>query len=790
MSRHAPLDDATIWKAISCTEKRTRGCRWGEYTRFAVLDIDETSQYHNELGLARLRHTLAAVGLTSPQLYQSSASSGWHMYLFLSDWTETTELQETLTKLLRAEGFELRLGQLEVFPSKNGLRLPLQQGFAWLDEQATILIRREDITETEAVAKFLDALDANAHNWTQARNRIESRIEQIEIAAAASTRRELPNEAVEEDGFTAFFTKAGMVQEVYTFGREYWENGLTEPKQRHHAILCLGHYLWYGDEDNGVRALPGVARADQRAAKIRQWLTEKHNGYSDAVNRDAWDEIEKDIHRACNWEAASGNESQRAHYPLTDRAIDRLQGLTKKTGRLWYPEDFQKGNIGREEEAREKIRAGLVQLLEAGRRVSVRALESLSGCRRETIRRHVDIWGVFRLSNGLGDLSSVPPLPGVVSVESSSVSDTSLELVACAEVESLNQLPEFIQEQFENEPVKSSNKPLKDFCEDKVSENQPVFSMFLSPGNFSRNFGSADARILFSVFDSLRLKLFGATANNSTACETQTVVPSLPSSLATGSNTGALSAFAASAGGSSLGLAVSSLNGFLPAVAGPLHLPQTGLFSMAHSRALVTSRQGFCCAEDSFYGSSVRQSNRMWRQLFGEGELREIALAMHNPHYRQVCFVQDSIEDNVISFSDTPKTRPDVISHGANTRLTTKAQAALDKLVPVFIGSGDIVLGYVEVNFCKVMLCWFGEADLVAHFCLSSMNFCRTASRWAFSSSTETDSPRASDSSASSIARRSHCNFISSTSCACASGVKFSTSFRIWSKVVCSSGLR
>ena len=608
MSRHAPLDDATIWNAISCTEKRTRGCRWGEYTRFAVLDIDETSQYHNELGLARLRHTLAAVGLTSPQLYQSSASSGWHMYLFLSDWIETTELQETITKLLRAEGFELRLGQLEVFPSKNGLRLPLQHGFAWLDEQATILIRREDITETEAVAKFLDALDANAHNWPQTRNRIESRIEQIETAAAATTtRRELKNEAVEEDGFTAFFTKAGLLQEVYNFGRDYWETGLTEPKQRHHAILCLGHYLWYGDEDNGVRALPGIARADQRAAKIAQWLIEKHNGYSDAVKRGAWDEIEKDIQRACNWEAAEGNERKRERYPLTDRAIDRLQGLTKRTGRLWYPEDFQKGNVGREEGAREKIRAALVQLLEAGRRVSVRGIESLSGCRRETIRRHVDIWGLFRLSNGLGDLSSAPPLPCVLSVESSSVSDTSLEQVACAEVGFLNQLPAFIQEQFENEPVKSSNQPLNDFCQETVPENQSVFSLFLREVVFS-----IKAPILFIVFDSLRLKLFGATANNSTACETQTIAPSLPSSLATGSNTGALTAIASSAGGSSLELAVFSLNGFLPAVAGPLHLPQTGFFLVAHARALVTSRQGICCADDSFYGSSVRQSNRMW----------------------------------------------------------------------------------------------------------------------------------------------------------------------------------
>jgi hypothetical protein len=82
-----------------------------------------------------------------------------------------------------------------------------------------------------------------------------------------------------------------------------------------------------------------------------------------------------------------------------------LEVLTKQTGRVWYPEDFQKGNIGREEQAREQIRLALVQLLEEGRRVSVRGLERVSGCDRKTIRRHADIWGIFRLSNGGGDLS-------------------------------------------------------------------------------------------------------------------------------------------------------------------------------------------------------------------------------------------------------------------------------------------------------------------------------------------------------------------------------------------------
>lgn len=407
MSRHGTLDDETILEAVSLSSDTTWGSRWGQQTRFAVLDIDETSQHHNELGLARLRHLLASVGFDSPQLYQSSDSTGWHLYLSFSTWVNCEELHKTLREWLTAEGLKIKQGQLELFPSNNGLRLPLQRGFAWLDDQGAVKLRREDLTVDEAIARFVDAQDANAHNWQSIQNRITSRLAQIELAAGAGVpAQELKNKNIEEDGFSAFFTQAGMIQEVYDFGRDYWQNGLTEPGQRHHAILCIGHYLWYGDEEADIKALPGIARADKRAAAIESWLKEKHNGFSESVLKGDWKGIGTDISRSCNWTAQEGIESpRRASYSISDRAIDRLEVLTKQTGRVWYPADFEKGNVGREERAREQIRLALVQLIEEGRRISIRGLERVSGCDRKTIRRHADIWGVFRLSNGGGDLS-------------------------------------------------------------------------------------------------------------------------------------------------------------------------------------------------------------------------------------------------------------------------------------------------------------------------------------------------------------------------------------------------
>lgn len=413
MSRHGILDDETILDAVGLSSDTTWGSRWGQQTRFTVLDIDETSQHHNELGLARLKHLLASVGFDFPQLYQSSASTGWHLYLSFSTWVNCDELQKMLRQWLTAEGLKIKQGQLELFPSNNGLRLPLQRGFAWLDDQGVVTLRREELTTDEAIATFVDAQDANAHNWQTIKNRITSRLAQIELAAGAGMpAQELKNENIDDDGFSAFFTEAGKIQEVYDYGRDFWQNGLTQPGQRHQAILCIGHYLWYGDQNAGIKALPGIRRADQRAAAIENWLREKHNGFSESVLKGDWKGISADISRSCNWVAQKSKETpQRASYSISDRAIDRLEVLTKQTGRVWYPADLEKGNVGREEQAREQIRLALVQLLEEGRRISVRALERVSGCDRKTIRKHADIWGVFRLSNGGGDLSFVGAAP-------------------------------------------------------------------------------------------------------------------------------------------------------------------------------------------------------------------------------------------------------------------------------------------------------------------------------------------------------------------------------------------
>ena len=93
------------------------GAFFGEQTRYAVLDIDSrTSRYYNPESLAELLASLRAVGL-SVNLYQSSASRGWHLYLPFDDCEQSSEVRQTLKRWLEALGYVITGGQLEVFPS-------------------------------------------------------------------------------------------------------------------------------------------------------------------------------------------------------------------------------------------------------------------------------------------------------------------------------------------------------------------------------------------------------------------------------------------------------------------------------------------------------------------------------------------------------------------------------------------------------------------------------------------------------------------------------------------------
>jgi len=376
-----------------------RGCYWSHKTRFAVFDIDQGSKYHNAADLADFAAKLAAIGLTAKP-YRSSFTGGWHVYLFFDDWAESGQVNQTLKRWLKAQGYELKSGTLETFPSGNALRLPLQKGFAWLAPEGDLLRSREDIREDEALASFLLDLEENQRNWSEAKNRIESQFSLIDRAAGAGTIAH--TKAISLEGLEDLYGR-GKIQEQWEKGREWWRRGLFERGQRHDAVLAVGHYLWYGDPESNIPAYPGARHNDTRARLIEAWLTEKHNGHCRHIREGHWQIVTEQIARAVVWRGVNVPErgtQERPYYPLTDRLLKRLLEVYKKTGQLWDVDRMAQANIDRCHDARARIARAVSECVDNGWQITRNGLAEMAGCHRDTVSKHKDLW--FLLVSGPG----------------------------------------------------------------------------------------------------------------------------------------------------------------------------------------------------------------------------------------------------------------------------------------------------------------------------------------------------------------------------------------------------
>jgi hypothetical protein len=380
----SPLADHQILGVIADGGRGVlRGCHWGQQTRFAVLDIDTESKYHNAERLAKITTALAAAGLNA-NLYQSSDSGGWHLYVSFTEWAGSEEVAQTLRRWLKALGYDLKGGQLEVFPSRNALRLPLQPGFGWISPDGILTRTREELTLEEALNTFLFELQLNARSWEAAKERIKN---QIDAAGKDAQGRQ---ERLDIEDFDHLF-RLGKIEAIWQKGRQWWCDGLQESGERHNAVLAVGHYLWYGDDERGVTALPGGKNDQYRAMLIQAWLKKKHNGKCRHINEGNWRIVQDQIQRAVIWRR-NDEPKERLHYPLTDRLLRRLVAMYRRTGKIWSIELFERSNEKRRLEARTRIAEAVCTLEDEGALfISVNEVAQRAHAHWRTVKKNLDL---------------------------------------------------------------------------------------------------------------------------------------------------------------------------------------------------------------------------------------------------------------------------------------------------------------------------------------------------------------------------------------------------------------
>ncbi|MEP0873191.1 hypothetical protein NDA01_25855 [Trichocoleus desertorum AS-A10] len=125
------------------------GVRFWKETQYFVLDVDFGSQYHpaeNREAIAEILGCLELVGLCRYLIVRSSHSQGLHIYFPLTEPFVLWKVALLVKMTLEDAGFEMKPGQLEIFPNYipyragyipeyNGHRLPLQKGSYLLNEE-------------------------------------------------------------------------------------------------------------------------------------------------------------------------------------------------------------------------------------------------------------------------------------------------------------------------------------------------------------------------------------------------------------------------------------------------------------------------------------------------------------------------------------------------------------------------------------------------------------------------------------------------------------------------------
>jgi hypothetical protein len=412
------LTDTEILKAAACAHpKYFLGCRSDRASRFAVLDIDAGSKYHNKSELDRLTTVLSSAGITKTCLYRSSHSDGWHLYIFFDEPVSSRDLQKTLSTLLRLNKFEVAKGKLEIFPhpgdksSKGqGLRLPLQAGFAWLNQKTLeVTHERWEISAAKAIDFFLDDLNSSAntrHDFHRIKGHVEKLLERKSVVVDSVQRIErapgatnvVPINRKEQGEQTAAAVTIienfghwpdGMHPDIWVKGRDYFQAGLTGPGQRADAIFCLGHYLFYGDPEQERPAM-GYGYEQERQWAIERILVDRHHGYSKDIDKQASDAFEQ-VERAANW------------LPPARRGKENLRYESK------VPIAWRRNSANLKLDARKRIREAVEAFVEAKTPFSLRDLAAKSKCSTDTLYKHTDLWKKEQHLLRTGHFASDPP---------------------------------------------------------------------------------------------------------------------------------------------------------------------------------------------------------------------------------------------------------------------------------------------------------------------------------------------------------------------------------------------
>lgn len=368
-----PIKPRTLWQRWR-DAATIIGVRFGSSTCYAMLDIDAGSPYNSPEQIAEIEGALETIGITRTITIRSSWSNGIHLYLPLPQNFPTWGVAISLEQCLQCHGFEVKPGELELFPNTksyakpwegeyteyNGHRLPLQPATGSMMLDADL----NPIPNADSLAIFLARWDnATAANDAQILNEA--------IAAARANRRRRRRQS------------SGKIESWKADLEQVIAEGWTGHGQTNHLlkeIACYGRVFLALE---GQALVDHIERAATNAPGFFEWSDHQH-------------ELPK---RARHW----AKSAEIFYWPLGTTPLRERTNLSH--------------NEYLATTARERITDAMKEIGETvglGIRAIAGKIVALTNCSMATLYRHRDLWhpnGTATTTTAPQEAPPPPPLP-------------------------------------------------------------------------------------------------------------------------------------------------------------------------------------------------------------------------------------------------------------------------------------------------------------------------------------------------------------------------------------------
>ena len=266
------------------------------------------------------------------------------------------------------------------------MRVPLQPGWAWLDKKdQSVDHYREELSPSKAMEWFVrDMTDCpnsfdDYQTFKSYVNKLEETAKLVNstvsnpISNVVPIREHLDASSADESILSIFgFIPSGLNASDWLSGRQYYDEGLTGPGQRAHAIFCLSHYLFYGDPERCIQALGYGCEQE------RDWAIQTNPGREKPRTKQRLESRPLRRYRP-------GYKSRQLEPP--HKRGEEIPKYKKTVSIAWI-----RHNANLKADARKRIADAVTAFAETKQPFTTRELEEKAGCSMSTLYQHKDIW--------------------------------------------------------------------------------------------------------------------------------------------------------------------------------------------------------------------------------------------------------------------------------------------------------------------------------------------------------------------------------------------------------------